>query len=53
MTGRREAGADVDVPYSCPRERFTAVSCGQQRSTAVGPDLRQYLSMRGGTLLPK
>jgi hypothetical protein len=38
---------------SCPKQRFTAVSNGQQRSVAVASDLRHRLSLGGRTVLRK
>src|SRR5215218_10859921 len=38
---------------SCPEQRFTAVTNGQQRSLAEVPDLRHRLSLGGRTVLPK
>jgi hypothetical protein len=41
------------APPSCPKQRFTAVSNGQQRSVAVASDLCHRLSLSGRTVLPK
>ena len=41
------------MPPSCPKQRFTAVTNGQQRSLAEVPDLRHRLSLDGRTVLPK
>ena len=41
------------MPQSCPKQRFTAVTNGQQRSVATASDLRHRLSLGGRTVLPK
>ena len=38
---------------TCPKQRFTAVANGHQRSVAVARDLRKRRSVAGLTMLPK
>jgi hypothetical protein len=53
---RRQARATVVLAGrapTCPKQRFTVVTNGQQRLAAVGPDLHHRSLTGGPTMLPK
>jgi hypothetical protein len=52
-TRSKPASSPPAVPPMCPKQRFTAVGNGQQRSAAVAPELHQRPWIGGRTVLPK